>query len=122
MASAKLAVQRGEVWVVDLDPVIGSEEAKTRPCIVIQRDAANRTGRTTIVVPVTDAHRKIADRIRPLLRAGDGGLSKDSLALCRQVRVIDAARLRARLGILEAASLTAVSRGLVAILDLEGVA
>ena len=59
--------------------------------------------------------------IRPLLRAGDGGLAKDSVALCRQVRVVDFMRLRKNLGSLGSVAIDAVSRGLVEILDLESV-
>jgi len=85
----------------------------------MQRDAANRAGRTTIVVPVTDATGKPSDTIRPLLRAGEGGLTKDSIALCRQVRVVDYLRLMKKLGSLTRESTTAISRGLIEILDLE---
>ena len=84
----------------------------------MQRDAANRAGRTTIVVPVTDALEKPSDTIRPLLRAGEGGLTKDSIALCRQVRVVDYLRLMKKLGSLPSESTAAVSRGLIEILDL----
>ena len=87
----------------------------------MQRDAANRAGRTTIVVPVTDATNQQSTTIRPLLRAGDGGLAKDSVALCRQVRVVDFMRLRKKLGSLGSVAIDAVSRGLVEILDLESV-
>jgi mRNA interferase MazF len=112
-------VNRGDVWIVGLEPVVGSEQAKSRPCIVMQRNAANRAGRTTIVVPVTDAKEKAGDTIRPLLRAGEGGLTKDSIALCRQVRVVDYLRLMKKLGSLSNESTAAISRGLIEILDLE---
>ncbi len=118
-SSSRPDVRRGDVWVVGLEPVIGSEQAKARPCIVMQRDAANRAGRTTIVVPVTDAAEKQSDTIRPLLRAGEGGLTKDSIALCRQVRVVDDLRLTKKLGSLSKESTAAISRGLIEILDLE---
>ena len=106
VSTERSAVQRGDVWVVALEPVVGSEQAKTRPCIVVQRDAANRAGRTT----------------RPFgrcSRAGDSGIAKDSVALCRQVRVVDFMRLRKKLGSLGSVAIDAVSRGLVEILDLE---
>jgi len=112
-------VRRGDVWIVGLEPVMGSEQAKTRPCVVLQRDAANRAGRTTIVVPLTDAKDKPVDLIRPLLRAGDGGLTKDSIALCRQVRVVDYLRLKKKLGSLSADATSAIGKGLLQILDLE---
>ncbi len=118
VSSRRPDVRRGDVWLVGLEPVVGSEQAKTRPCVVMQRDAANRAGRTTIVVPLADAEAKPVDTIRPLLRAGEGGMTKDSIALCRQVRVVDYLRLRKRLGSLPQESTAAVARGLIQILDL----
>jgi mRNA interferase MazF len=118
MASSKRpAVERGEVWLVALDPVIGSEQAKTRPCVVIQRDAANRTGATTIVIPFTAAARTTGI-IAPAVSNGDGGLEKDSVALCHQIRVVDRLRLRTRLGRLSDRSMLAICDGVGAILDL----
>ncbi|MGH7756423.1 MAG: type II toxin-antitoxin system PemK/MazF family toxin [Vulcanimicrobiaceae bacterium] len=110
-------VARGDVWLVALDPVVGSEQAKTRPCIIVQREVAN-AGRTTIVVPVTNAAKQSAGIVRPLLHKGDGGLTKDSVALCRQVRVVDRLRMTKKLGTLSPEALRSVSTGLAEILDL----
>jgi mRNA interferase MazF len=121
MASSKRpAVKRGEVWLVALDPFIGSEQAKTRPCVVIQRDAANRTGPTTIIVPFTGAARTTG-LIAPVVSSGDGGLDKDSVALCHQLRTVDRLRLRTLLGRLSERSMLAICDGVSAILDLEGI-
>ncbi len=103
---------------MNLDPVIGSEQAKSRPCVVMQRDAANRAGRTTIVVPLADAKDRPGGIITPRLQSGEGGLRKDSIALCRQVRVVDQVRLGRRLGALSDATVSEIARGLVEILDL----
>jgi mRNA interferase MazF len=116
-ASSRPVVNRGDVWLVALDPVVGSEQAKTRPCVVVQREIAN-AGRTTIIVPATDAAKQTPGIVRPLLRKGDGGLAKDSVALCRQVRVVDRLRMRQKLGVLSPEALQAVSLGLAEILDL----
>jgi len=102
---------------VELDPVGGSEQAKTRPCIIVQREIAN-AGRTTIIVPASNATKQSAGMVRPLLRKGDGGLTKDSVALCRQVRIVDRLRMRKKLGMLSSEALQAVSLGLAEILDL----
>jgi mRNA interferase MazF len=120
VSSERPAVFRGEVWLVALDPSLGSEQAKTRPCIVVQRDAANAASRTTIVVPVTDAARQTVGAVKPLLRKHTGGLTKDSVALCHQVRTVDRLRLRKRLGRLPDDALAEVSAGLALILDWEG--
>lgn len=115
------AVARGEVWFVALDPSVGSEQAKTRPCVVVQRDAANERARTTVVVPLTDAAGQRTSVVKPLVRAGDGGLTKDSVALCHQVRAVDRLRFVRRTGALSRPALEAVGQGLVEILDVSPV-
>jgi mRNA interferase MazF len=85
----------------------------------MQRDSANRKSRTTIIVPVSDAKNKSVSTIQPLLRGGDGGLTKDSVGLCLQVRVVDITRMRKKLGVLQTESIVAVGDGLRQILDLE---
>jgi mRNA interferase MazF len=111
-------VSKGEMWLVALDPVIGSEQAKTRPCAIVQRQSANR-GNTTIIVPMTATTRRPAVITEPRIFMGDGGLTKDSVALCRQVRVVDRLRMRKRLGILSPHAQQTIAAGLAAILDLE---
>ena len=105
--------------MVALDPTIGSEQAETRPCVVVQRDSANRSGRTTIVVPFTDAANSVTSIIAPRFDKGDGGLIKASVALCHQVRAVDRIRLRTRLGALGTDALRTLGIGLNIILDLE---
>jgi mRNA interferase MazF len=54
-------VKRGDVVLVNLDPVIGSEQGKTRPAIIIQHDALNKNSKTTIIVPISSRlYEKIA--------------------------------------------------------------
>jgi len=104
--------------MVALDPVVGSERAKTRPCVIVQRDAANDAARTTVVVPITDAAGRKPSVVNPLLPNGDGGLTNDSIGLCHQVRVVDRLRLHGKIGQLRAESLARIDTGLLEILDL----
>ena len=93
-------MRRGEVWIVDLDPVEGSEVGKRRPAVVVQNDLANRTSRTVTVVPLSSR----TDRVYPfqaLIPAGEGGLDRPSKALCEQIRTISRGRLVSRLGALD---------------------
>lgn len=113
-----LRIRRGQIWSVALDPTMGSEQAKTRPCVVVQRDAANAVSPVTIVCPLTDAKGSSGSIIRVLVRKGEGGLTKDSLVQCDQVRTVSHRRLKRLSGQLEAGTMAIVSRGLVAILDL----
>jgi mRNA interferase MazF len=90
-------IQRGDIFLVDLDPVVGSELSKTRPAVVLQNEFANRTSPTVTVVPLSSR----VDRVFPfqvLIPAGEGGLEKDSKALCEQIRTLSRKRLRQRLG------------------------
>ncbi|AXC11472.1 Programmed cell death toxin YdcE [Acidisarcina polymorpha] len=104
---------RGVVVEVGFDPVVGHEQGKSRPCIVVQNDIGNRFSSTTIVVPLTDAsHIKKPFPVYVLIRKGDGGLKKDSYALCDQVRVVDQQRFRGVYGTLAPANMSAVDQAL----------
>lgn len=95
-------MQRGDVVIVGLDPVRGSEAAKTRPAVIVSNNAANATasrlGRGVItVVPVTSS----VGRVYPfqvLLRADQTGLARDSKAQAEQVRSVAVERIGKRLG------------------------
>jgi mRNA interferase MazF len=84
---------RGMVVEVSLDPVVGHEQGKSRPCVVVQNDVGNRFISTTIIVPLTDAARvKAPSPIYVPVKMGDGGTTKDSCILCDQIRVVDQSR------------------------------
>lgn len=90
-------IQRGDVFLVNLDPVVGSEVGKTRPAVVLQNELANRTSPTVTIIPLSSK----AERIFPfqvLIPAGEGGLERDSKALCEQIRTLSRSRLLERLG------------------------
>jgi mRNA interferase MazF len=110
---------RGQVVEVDLDPVVGHEQGRLRPCVVVQNDVSNRFGSTTIIVPLTDA-RNIGHRspIYVLAPRGDGGLWKDSLVLCDQIRTVDQLRIGRFFGVLSPQTMTAVDRALLISLGL----
>ncbi len=90
-------MKRGDVYLVSLDPVVGSETGKTRPAIVAQNDLANRSSPTVTVIPITSR----TDRVFPFqvrLPAGEGGLERAGKALCEQIRTVSRQRLKRRLG------------------------
>lgn len=109
-------MRRGEVRIVDLDPVRGTEANKRRPAVVVSNDAANsaaaRLGRGVLtVVPVTSN----VDRVYPfqvLLPAGSGGLPQDSKAQAEQVRSLDAERIGELLGRLSEQLMAALDEAL----------
>jgi mRNA interferase MazF len=90
-------IRRGQVVVVALDPVMGSESSKTRPAVVVSNNAANqaaaRTGRGVVtVVPVTSNTARVLP-FQVLLPAAETGLARDSKAQAEQVRSVSAQRL-----------------------------
>ena len=93
-------IERGEVWLVRLDPVEGSEQGKTRPCLVVSPLNASPY-RVAIVVPLTTESQPT--RFRPPVR-----YVKDGLALVDQVRTVSHRRLARRLGRVDEATLAVV--------------
>ncbi len=88
------ALKTGEIWLVQLDPTVGSEIQKTRPCVVISPDDMNDHLRTVIVAPMTTGSRPAAFRV-PLTFQGKRGL-----VVLDQIRALDGVRLVTRLGAL----------------------
>lgn len=78
---------RGDVLQVNLDPVVGSEANKSRPCVVIQNDVGNKYSPVTIVAAITDAdHVPKRYPVDVPVSRREGGLSKDSVIQCNQLR------------------------------------
>jgi len=113
-----MAVTRGEVWMADLAPTVGSEQSGIRPVLVVQTDRANAHSPHSIIIPFTS---RIRQRLLPshvLVPAGEGGLTLDSVALAEQIRAIDLARLIRRMGDLPAPRMTEVDNALRTVLSL----
>lgn len=106
-------MKRGEVWQVNLDPTIVAEIKKSRPCVIVNRDALARLP-LKIVVPLTGWHKKF--RSAPWLFLIDpsqmNGLQKKSSADTFQVRFISEKRLVKRLGVLLPATMEEISEAL----------
>ena len=112
-------MRRGDVYDTRFDPVEGSEAAGRRPAIVVSRDAINIPSPVVVVVPCTSFRE--GRRVYPsqvVLRAGQGGLSVDSLAQAEQVRVVSKARLMRHRGSLSDTAMTALATALKLTLDI----
>ena len=112
-------MRRGDIFQANLNPTQGSEQAGTRPVIIVSRDAINDHSPVVIVVPITGAENK--SKIYPthvLLTAGTGGLSKDSLAIAEQVRAITKTRLKVNIGHLKLEHMSLISTALKIAMDL----
>ena len=87
-----MVVNRFDVYLTNLDPTVGSEIQKTRPCLVISPDEMNRHIRTIIVVPMTTAGKDYPTRIPCKFKKKNGQIVLD------QIQTIDKTRLTKRLG------------------------
>jgi len=103
-----MTVSRGEIWLADLNPAQGSEQSGTRPVLIFQNNSVNRFTSTFLTIPLTTNLRRASLPTCVLVRQGEGGLIKDSVALCHQLRVIDKLRLLRRLGAVSDDVMTAV--------------
>lgn len=106
-------MNRGEVWEVNLDPTIGAEIKKIRPCVIVSRDALARLP-LKIIVPLTDWDPRFETAAWhiPVEATPQNGLSKKSSADTYQVRSISEHRLIRRLGILSAPLMDKIGEGL----------
>ncbi len=101
-----MVVQRFDVYLVNLDPTVGSEIKKTRPCLVISPDEMNRWIRTVIVAPMTTKGRPYPTRV-PCEFQGKGGQ-----IVLDQIRTVDKSRLVRKLGQISESTQSEVLAGL----------
>jgi len=112
-------INRGDVILCDLNPIIGSEQSGIRPAVILQIDRANIASPHTIIAPFTSRiHRAILPS-HVFVLAGNGGLDQDSVVLCEQVRVIDKQRIIKILGSLNNSYMNEIEKALSVILGLD---
>ena len=85
-------VARGEVYLINLNPTVGSEVQKTRPCVVVSPDEMNKYIRTVIIAPMTTKSRNYKSRIEIRFKGKKGQIMLD------QLRTVDKQRLARKQG------------------------
>jgi len=105
-----VTISRGDVVLCDLNPVVGTEQRGIRPVVVLQINRANAVSPHTIIVPFTTKIRRALLPSHVFVPASVGGLSKDSVVLCEQIRVIDKRRIVKVIGHLDDAYLEDIAR------------
>ena len=90
-----MVVNRFDVYLINLDPTVGSEIQKIRPCLIISPDEMNRHIRTVIVAPMTTAGKEYPTRVSCIFKKKKGQIVLD------QIRTIDKSRLIKRLGAID---------------------
>ena len=91
---------RGDVYLVNLDPVVGKKIGKSRPAVIIQNNTGNKFSPVTIIAPISSV--KDITKLFPImiqLPKGEGGLVNESYVDCGQIRTVDKSnRLITKLG------------------------
>jgi mRNA interferase MazF len=107
-------IHRGGVYWVKLDPVAGSEIAKTRPCVVLSSNEANQRRKTVVVVPLTSTP-ELA-KFPLLIEVPSAG--KESKARTEQIRCVDKGRITEWLGDITESDLIQIGLGVAKVLEL----
>ncbi len=97
-----MAVNRFDVYLVNLDPTVGTEIQKTRPCLVVSPDEMNHHIRTVIIAPMTTKGQSYPTRVACRFKRRDGQIALD------QIRAVDQRRLIKKMGRLDNKTATAV--------------
>lgn len=85
-------MRKYELYSVNLDPTVGAEMQKTRPCLIISPDEMNAYVRTVIIIPLTSTSRELPTRV--LIKATtQSGLKNNSYAAIDQIKTVDKSRL-----------------------------
>ena len=77
-----MTVNRGEIWLANLNPTRGSEQAGTRPVLIFQNNIINKYTTTILAIPLTTNPRRAALPSCVQVAKGEGGLASDSVVLC----------------------------------------
>jgi mRNA interferase MazF len=110
-----LAPRRSEIWLVNFNPVRGSEQKGIRPALVVQNDTGNIYAATTIVAAITTTIKEFP--VTVVVPSGEGGLRQRSMVNLAQLLTIDKGRLQKRLGSLTQAAMEKVDEAIRLSLD-----
>lgn len=91
---SNLLVRRGDVYLADLTPCIGSEQGGIRPVLVIQNNIGNKFSPTIIIAPITSRFNAKSHLPTHVSLPVQAGLKDGSMALLEQIRTIDKIRLK----------------------------
>ena len=103
--------RRGDIWTVDLEPVVGSEQGKSRPALIIQNDIGNLYSPVLIVAALSTGEDARYD-VQVEVKAPEGGLRHNSMVLLNQIRTIDKRRVGRYWGRLSAQTMQQVDEAI----------
>jgi len=115
-----MQIKQFEIWIVDLNPRIGTESGKTRPALVVQTNLLNKIQHpSTIICPITTNIKKDSKILRIHLKKGMGNLHQDCDVMIDQLRAIDNKRLIKKVGNLPINLIEFVKENIKIMIDLE---
>jgi mRNA interferase MazF len=106
-----MSFQKGEVHLVNLDPTVGSEIKKSRPAVIVSNNIININSPLVVICPITDSTGKTSP-IHILINKKEGGVDKESVANCAQIRAVDKNRLYEKIGNLSAQKMGEIEKGI----------
>lgn len=108
-----MKIERGDIWWVNLDPAVGREIKKRRPCVVVSANEINSLRATPVVVPLSSSPEAAVPIVLPLPSAG-----VNSVAVVDQIRAVDKKRFLNRAGSLSSADLHSLELAVKQVLQL----
>ena len=103
---------RGEIYLANLEPVVGSEQGGIRPVVILQNNVGNKHSPTTIAAPITTKRVPNSLPIHVFVFATRSGLPQDSCVLLEQIRVLDKSRLTEKIGKVNAVTMDYIDTAL----------
>lgn len=113
-------IERGEIYLADLNPTIGSEQGGVRPVLIIQNDLGNYYSHTTIIATITSKGKYKSKLPTHLFINSRDGLIHDSVILLEQIRTIDKARIIRKLGKLDSKEVKLMNKCMLVSLGVNG--
>lgn len=90
-----MVVLKKEIWMTTLEPTVGSEISKTRPCIIVSPDVANKHKKSVVIIPLTSKLKDYPSRVNCTFQNKNGQIVVD------QIRTVDKIRLVKKLGTID---------------------
>lgn len=108
----KIEIKRGDIVLVNFEPVRGSEQGGIRPSLIIQNDIFNKYSPTTIVAPITSKLFKKEYPTNVLIKKEDSKLNRDSTILLNQIKTVDKSRIVKKISLSDNFTMNKVDRAI----------
>lgn len=104
---------RGEIYLIDLSPVVESEQGSLRPCLIVSNDMGNKFSPNITILPLTSIMNKRPLPVHILVEEGKFGLDKESFIMCEGIRTVSKNRAREYVGKVDANTIVKVENAML---------